>query len=478
MSDRHASLYLTSRLAAAVLNLVSVAVFTRLAAPAVFGDYLIGFAAAFVVFGGLFQWLMHAHFGVFRPERAARLAGALLVALAGAGGLGLAGLCIAVAAGWLAAGAALGLALLVLGFAVHVGAVEVGRAQLLVREVTAAGLLRGVLMLAMGTGALLVAQSAPLLLAAVGLAQALAAWPVLAGLRGGIWREGMVWPERGDLVVLVQYGWPLIGALAAGAIAVNLDRIVLGRFGGAVSVAAYGASVDVVRQGFVVLGEAIAAAYMSVAKAQASQHVARLAALGRAFVTLWSVVGFGVLGWLLFGPAVLGLLLAPGYAEASAGILPLLVAGTALLALRAYYFGQVIYFVGSPRREVVASGMMVAVAGVMAMALVPRFGMVGAGWALLLTQAAGLASFVIADRRSRIMPVDWRMMGVATGWIVATGLVALTLQVLAGWAGWWAGLGLVLGSAGVLAVRWDLFGARQVLNYLLARRGIVSSRRQ
>ena len=348
----------------------------------------------------------------------------------------------------------------------------------MVREVTAAGLLRGVLMLAMGTGALLMAQSAPLLLAAVGLAQALAAWPVLAGLRGGIWREGMVWPARADLVVLVQYGWPLIGALAAGAIAVNLDRIALGRFGGAVSVAAYGASVDVVRQGFVVLGEAIAAAYMSVAKAQASQHVARLAALGRAFVTLWSVVGFGMLFWLLFGPAVLGVLLAPGYAEASAGILPLLVAGTALLALRAYYFGQVIYFVGSPRREVVASGVTVAVAGVVAMALVPRFGMVGAGWALLLTQAAGLASFVIADRRSRIMPVDWRMMGVATGWIAVTGLVALMLQVLAGWAGWWAGLGLTLGSAAALAVRWDLFGARQVLNYLLARRGIVSSRRQ
>ncbi|HWU19751.1 MAG TPA: polysaccharide biosynthesis protein, partial [Devosia sp.] len=99
MSDRHASLYLTSRLAAAVLNLVSVAVFTRLAAPEVFGDYLIGFAAAFVVFGGLFQWLMHAHFGVFRPERAARLAGALLVALAGAGSLGLVGLGVAVAAG-------------------------------------------------------------------------------------------------------------------------------------------------------------------------------------------------------------------------------------------------------------------------------------------------------------------------------------------------------------------------------------------
>lgn len=51
MSDRHASLYLVSRLAAAVLNLVSVAVFTRLATPEVYGGYLVGFATSFVVFG-------------------------------------------------------------------------------------------------------------------------------------------------------------------------------------------------------------------------------------------------------------------------------------------------------------------------------------------------------------------------------------------------------------------------------------------
>ncbi|UXN73959.1 hypothetical protein N8D56_00860 [Devosia sp. A8/3-2] len=158
-----------------------MAVFTRLAEPVVFGDYLIGFAAAFIVFGGLFQWLMHAHFGVFKPDHAARLAGALLVTLGAAGALGLLGLGVAMAAGRLGGLEALGLALLVLGFVIHVGAVEVGRAHLLVNEVTAAGLLRGVLMLAMGTLALLVAQSAPLLLAAVGLAQALAAWPVLGG---------------------------------------------------------------------------------------------------------------------------------------------------------------------------------------------------------------------------------------------------------------------------------------------------------
>ncbi|HTM76824.1 MAG TPA: polysaccharide biosynthesis protein, partial [Devosia sp.] len=60
MNDRHASLYLVSRVFAAALNLVAVAAFTRLAPPAVFGDYLVGFATGFIVFGTAFQWLLHA----------------------------------------------------------------------------------------------------------------------------------------------------------------------------------------------------------------------------------------------------------------------------------------------------------------------------------------------------------------------------------------------------------------------------------
>ncbi|MDB5535653.1 MAG: Membrane protein involved in the export of O-antigen and teichoic acid, partial [Devosia sp.] len=244
MSDRHASLYLVSRVAAAVLNLVSVALFTRLAPPDVFGHYLVGFATGFIVFGTAFQWLLHAHFGVYTPARAARLAGALSALL---GAIALAALMVlagAIAFRLIDAPQGLGIAALVLGLVVHIAAVEVGRAQLLVGQVTAASLLRGVLMLAFGCATLLVLKDATALLAAIGLAHVLAALPVLLALQRGIWKAGFVSPERSDVLALLTYGWPLILALMAGALSINLDRIALGWWVGAGAVGPYGAVAD------------------------------------------------------------------------------------------------------------------------------------------------------------------------------------------------------------------------------------------
>ena len=469
LSDRHASLYLLSRLAAAILNLVSVAVFTRLAPPEVFGSYLVGFATAFVVFGTLFQWLLHAHFGVYEPDRAAPLAGALVVLL----GLGLgAGSCVfvlIVLLGRLDAETAVGMGLLIGCFVIHIGAIEIGRAHLLVRDVTAASLLRGILMLGMGSAALLLWPSAGLLLAAIGVAQALAILPILRALRRTIWAMGWVAPTRGDVVALLRYGWPLIAALAAAALALNLDRIVLDQQFGAVMVAAYGATADVIRQGFVVLGEAIAAAYVSQAKAKAAYPLARRAALERAFVTLWTVVLFGAVCWLLFGRVVLSALLAPGYAEAASGAVHLLVLGTVMMVLRAYYFGQVIYFAGSARRDMQASLVTVGVAALGCLLLIPSFGASGAAFAYALSQASGLTLLLWADRQTRIMPIALRPMLEATIWAITTAVAAAVLVAL-GWFGWCAAVVLVLSSALTLALRWNLFDSRTLLSYARASR--------
>ncbi|MDB5588026.1 MAG: hypothetical protein JWP26_2996 [Devosia sp.] len=470
MSDRHASLYLVSRVAAAVLNLVSVALFTRLAPPDVFGHYLVGFATGFIVFGTAFQWLLHAHFGVYTPARAARLAGALSALL---GVIALAALIVlagAIAFRLIDAPQGLGIAALVLGLVVHIAAVEVGRAQLLVGQVTAASLLRGVLMLAFGCATLLVLKDATALLAAIGLAHVLAALPVLLALRQGIWKAGFVSPERSDILALLTYGWPLILALMAGALSINLDRIALGWWVGAGAVGPYGAVADIIRQSFVVLGEAIAAAYISQAKAQAGEQEARRAILRRAFVTLWVIVVFGVIGFVLFGTGVIGVVLAPDYRDTALAAMPILVLGTAGLVLRAYYFGQVIYFANSARREVQASLLMVAVAAASCAILIPPFGLIGAATAFTATQATGLAYFLIADRKTAIMPIDWTQAGAATAIAIATALLAaFIMAALGGAAGWFGGLAITLLGGLGLAVMWNLFDLGRIAAYLLAR---------
>lgn len=451
MSDHHASLYLASRVMAAALNLVSVMVFTRLAAPALYGSYLVGFAMSFIIFGSALQWLLHAHFGLYERAQAPRQAGAVLVGLglcAVPVGLGLVWL---TAVGWMDGTQALAIGVLVAGLALHTTLVELGRVRLLVREVTAASVLRGVLVLAAGTLALLLVPSAQLLLVAVGLAQAAAALPVLPALL----QHGVARPQRRDLVALWRYGWPLLPALAAGAVAINLDRVVVEAVVGPAAAGAYGALSDLIRQGFVVMGEAIAAAYLSQAK---SAGALRPTILSRAFVTLWAIVVLGVVGWLLLGAELAGAVLGPGFGVGADVVLPLLVVATALLTLRAYYFGQAIYFAGSARREVVANGVMLLLAGT-ALLLVPGFGATGAAAAMALTQAGGLAGFLWQDRRTRLMPVD---LPVART-MLAIGLLTLAVGWVAVQLSWWLGLLVVLSAAAAMAWQWDLLGARSLL---------------
>ncbi|HTN60177.1 MAG TPA: oligosaccharide flippase family protein [Devosia sp.] len=470
MNDRHASLYLVSRIFAAALNLISVATFTRLAPPAVFGDYLVGFATGFIVFGTAFQWLLHAHFGVYAPERAARLAGALIALLGAVALPGLALLIGAIALGIVDIAQGFGIVALVAGLVLHIAAIEIGRAHLLVGAVTAASLLRGILMLGFGCAALLLMQDAMALLVAIGLAHLVAAVPVLLALHRTIWRAGFVPPQRADILDLLTYGWPLILALMAGAISINLDRIALSWWAGPGAVGPYGAVADIIRQSFVVLGEAIAAAYVSQAKAQMTDSTAARAILQRAFVTLWVIVVFGVIGFALFGAGVIGMVLAPDYLDTALTAMPILVLGTACLVLRAYYFGQVIYFTGSARREVQASVLMLAIAIIGCLTLVPTFGLLGAATTFGATQAAGLSYFLWADRRSAIMPIDWRQAGIAIAAATGTCLIAfLAMLALGGALGWFAGLALMLAGGLALAVAWNLFDLGRLAAYLLAR---------
>ncbi|HTM77869.1 MAG TPA: oligosaccharide flippase family protein, partial [Devosia sp.] len=417
------------------------------------------------------------HFGVYAPARAARLAGALIALL---GALALPGLALmvgAIAFGIIDPNHGLGIAALVGGLLVHIAAVEIGRAHLLVGAVTVASLLRGILMLGFGCAALLLVRDATALLLAIGLAHVVAALPVLLALRRTIWGAGFVAPQRADIVDLLAYGWPLILALMAGAVSINLDRIALSWWAGSGAVGPYGAVADIIRQSFVVLGEAIAAAYVSQAKAQMADTAAARAILQRAFVTLWVIVVFGVVGFALFGEGVIGVVLTPDYLDTALAAMPILVLGTACLVLRAYYFGQVIYFTGNARREVKASLLMVAVAILGCVTLVPAFGLIGAATTFAATQAAGLIYFLLADRTSAIMPIDWQQGGIALAAASGTATIALlAMLALGGSVGWFAGLLLTLAGGLALALAWNLFDLGRLAAYLLARLAPASRR--
>ena len=62
MTERHLAFFMVAKVASAFLGLLSVSVFTRLAGPAQYGEYLIFFAYANIIYNLGFAWLRYSFF--------------------------------------------------------------------------------------------------------------------------------------------------------------------------------------------------------------------------------------------------------------------------------------------------------------------------------------------------------------------------------------------------------------------------------
>lgn len=465
MSEMHASVYLTSRAASAVINAAAVAVFTRITSPDLYGQYLIGFAICFVVYGLGVQWAAYSHFGNYSQGRADRLAGSLLV-ISGLSMLpalaiiaGLAG------TGVLHADVAWASAVLLVCLTVYFVAVEIGRTHLLVAMVTVATLTRSVGSLAFGVLALLLFKSPAALLIGVGLGYALGAVPVFWRLSRSIWSAGFVWPARQDLAQMLRYGWPLMIAFGASAAAMNIDRIMLERMQDVVAVAPYGAVLDFMKQTFLVVAEAISIGYVSYAKTLHSRGDGPGAngLLKRAFVTQCYLIVFGTVFFVLLGEATFSILLPASYLPVAMQILPILLVANALLVLRAYHFGQVIYLSSSSKLEFVSSVVMLIVAIVASLVLIPPFGAIGAASAFALSQGAALLVYLVATPSELRLPLDWPRAAVLA--VAGAGLILVgeVLQAVLGQAvANVIDLVLLTLTCAYFLFRWNLFDARVI----------------
>ena len=455
------SIYLVSKLASALITVLSIALFTRQVSHEIFGQYLIGFAFAFIAYSVVAQWLLGAHFGQQSREHAAPIAGGAVV-LTGVSvltGLPLIGLGVLV--GVIPAALAGPTALLLSGFAAFFVANEIGRAQLLVGAVTSGALLRALGTLGLGSFALWRFGSASSLLIAVAIAHILAALPVTLRLRQTIWASGFVWPAPAIYAQLWRYGWPLIIAGGAAAVASYIDRILLEHFFGAASVGPYGATLDFIKQSFVIVGETITVSYVSRAKflhGDAMLERSR-AALRQAFITAAFLATFGVTFYVLLGNRVFSVLLGPGY-QTAMPLVPLLAFANACLILRAYYFAQTIYFTNSVRLELWSTLLALGLSAVLSFWLIPIYSITGAAIAYTVAQCAALGMFLLNPQTRRVMPVDigrlTKLVATALAMVIVGELakhllgdpVAAPFNVL-----------LIAGVSGLLLVRWDMFDA-------------------
>lgn len=457
MIARHTVIYLSSRGLAAALNMASVAVFTRLAPAEAYGGYLLVLSWSLLLYSATCQWPKYAFFALYDEARAAAQVGTV-IRLLGTMALISALICAMLAAfGLISAGTAAAVLASGIGMMLFEAAVEIARTRLGAKAVAASVILRAVMVLGLGSASLFASGHSVDLLLATALANALGALPALVAiaplLRGaGSWFEA----RR-----ILSYGWPLILSFTAAALAQTVDRLMVGGLLGARELGAYGAFSDFLRQCFVVFGEAIALSFVSIAKrdARAGGMSAARPVLEDAIRFMTMVAAFGAVFVMTFDDLLVSILLGPDYRDAALSLAPILLAASILVMVRAYYFGQVIYFSATSWLEAASSFALLLTVAVLTVLLIPRLGITGAALAAMIGQGVACLVLVLGARQAVRLPLPYGDLGLIGLGALAAWLAIHLVQPLApGHAGRLLDLALILAAAGSIAWYLNLIG--------------------
>jgi O-antigen/teichoic acid export membrane protein len=396
--------YFSSRAIAAAGNLLAVAIFTRIAGPAEYGEYLIIFAWSLIVFGFGTQWMAMAYFGVYQTRRLDEYVaslGALTFAAIAVIGVILAGLAFA---GFFRPVFLLALFALVCGTTVHVAAYEVTRTLQNARAAAQSIALRTVLVIAFGSAALLLGGGAASLAFAIAIAHLIAAWPSIRTFTN----VRLSQRSRDAAAHLLRYGWPLLLSFGVMAIGQTIDRLLLAHYFSATELGYYGVVGDVIRQSFVVCGEAIALSFVTIAKQHTNDGdpAASDRALQKAFHACLTASAFGVAFFLAFGEHIVGLLFGAGYVAPAQELIPIFAVAFAFILMRNFYFAQVIYFTHASYLELIVSTLFVIVSAGMSLLLIPTYGSQGAALSLMTASVVGCIAFALIGRRYYRMPIN------------------------------------------------------------------------
>jgi O-antigen/teichoic acid export membrane protein len=403
MKQDNILLYLAARALSAAGNLVALAIFSRMAGPVTYGEYLLIFAWTVIVYGFSTQWMRFAFFGVYRHQAPADYISSYGVLL----GTALVGVAIVLTGIWLAGIAGfnflIAVFVLVVSMAGYEALLEISRTRLQPGVVAMHMLLRAGFVIAFGAAALWFQGTAVSLALAVAVAHCCAAVPGYFAIRD-IEFAPNVRAMRG----LMIYGWPLLISFGVMAVGQSVDRLLLAHFGGAGALGPYGVVADLLRQAFMVVGESITMALVTVAKqhANAGEMEAADRVLRNTFNACLATATFGAVFFLIFGDMVVHLLVGEEFYEPSRALIPMFAIAFGFMTMRSFYFAQVIYFSTASHLELVVSLMFVATSAALATLLVPFEGAKGAAIALMVAHIVTCLAFVVVRRRYYPMPVD------------------------------------------------------------------------
>jgi O-antigen/teichoic acid export membrane protein len=403
-------LYLSARIVSAVGNFLAVVIFSRLAGPAEYGHYVLIFAWSMIVYGFGAQWMRFAYFGVYHPQRFSEYVASLARLLS----VGIASVAVVLAAlglfGFFEPSFLVAVFALVCGMTLYESAFEVARTLLNARGAALAMMLRTVLVLGLGTAALVCGGGARELAIAIAVAHIIAATPTLSSFAN----IRLSSSSRAASFHIISYGWPLLLSFGVTAMGQSIDRLLLAHYLGIATLGPYGVVADALRQSFTVFGEAIILSLVTVAKQQsnADDAVAANGTLQKAFNACLASATFGAAFFIVFGGPLLQLLFAPAFVAPTRDLIPIFAVAFAFLTMRSFYFAQVIYFTNASYLDLVVSFLFLVVSTGLSVLLVPTYGVHGAAIALMMSCIVSCIAFLILGRRFYRLPIDFAALGV------------------------------------------------------------------
>jgi O-antigen/teichoic acid export membrane protein len=406
MLIRQTSTYMVAHGTSAVLGFLSVILFTRLLTPAEYGIYVVALSVAGIISALLFTWV---RLSVLRFESEGEATDIRLTALA-AYLMSVMTLPVALVVTVRLADVPFDKALAAIVLAAALGLFELGQ-EILRARLDSLAYMRATIVRAF-TAIFISFSLVHAGWGGLGLVAGVVGGYVIAALLFSprVWQGPRKPFDRATFRTMLGFGIPM--AMSGGVFAFHsaLDRLLVAYLLGDAAAGVYGASADLVRQIILFPAMSVASAIVPLAiRSLAEEGVDAVDAhLTRSGELLLAVVMPAVVGLAIVAPHFAALILGPEFRDTAASLIPILVFAW-LFQTVSQQFVQVSFHLAKKPSLMVAHGTAILVVNLIAMALlVPRFGLIGAAWSLVIAEAAGVVAGYVLSQKAHPLPLAWR----------------------------------------------------------------------
>jgi O-antigen/teichoic acid export membrane protein len=251
-------------------------------------------------------------------------------------------------------------------------------------------LARAMLVSLLGAGCALFARDGAQLLFSSSLAFVLASLTIWRPAWGGATPQF----DRDRLARIARDGLPLALSLTLLAVSGIADRFLIASLIGTKAAGQFGASLDLVRQSLIIPAISIASAFVPIAvrlMATSGAEAAR-AHLSKCLELLLAITLPACIGFAIVSPQIANLVLGPDFRETARQAMPVLAIAVAFQIVTQQYLHNSFLLSNRNLFYFVNTGSMLLFNVILALVLIPRYGVMGAVWGRLAAETFGLAS--------------------------------------------------------------------------------------